>query len=76
MRYSDMPSTVIRSVRYHPAEDRLEITFVTGRRYNYYDVSSEVFAEMQSAYSKGEFFNKHIRDHFRFTREHDRKARG
>ena len=64
-----MPSSVIRSYRYEPAQRRLELQFVSGRRYRYHDVPEETWHQMREAFSKGEFFNAHIRDRFRFTRE-------
>ncbi len=63
-----MPSTVIRRFTYHPEDKRLEIIFTTGRRYLYHAVPHEVADAMGRAFSKGEFFNAHIRDHFAFTR--------
>ena len=64
-----MPSSVIRSYRYDPAQHRLELVFVSGRRYRYHDVPEETYRDMRQAFSKGEFFNAHIRDQFRHTRE-------
>ena len=64
-----MPSSVIRSYRYDPLQRRLELQFVSGRRYRYHDVPEETWRGMRQAFSKGEFFNAHIRDHYRFTRE-------
>jgi hypothetical protein len=64
-----MPSSVIRSYDYDPLQRRLELQFVSGRRYRYHDVPEEVWREMRRAFSKGEFFNEHIRNQFRFTRE-------
>jgi lysyl-tRNA synthetase class 2 len=64
-----MPSSVIRSYRYDAAQRRLELQFVSGRRYRYHDVPEETWHRMRGAFSKGEFFNAHIRDHFRYTRE-------
>jgi hypothetical protein len=64
-----MPSSVIRSYRYDPAQRRLELQFVSGRRYRYHDVPEETWRGMLEAFSKGEFFNENIRDRFRFTRE-------
>jgi lysyl-tRNA synthetase class 2 len=64
-----MPSSVIRSYRYDPAHRRLELLFVSGRRYRYHDVPEETYVAMRNAFSKGEFFNANIRDHFRYTRE-------
>lgn len=64
-----MPSSVIRSYHYDSAQQRLELQFVSGRRYQYHDVPEETWRQMRQAFSKGEFFNTHIRDQFRFTRE-------
>jgi len=64
-----MPSTVIRNFSYKPAERRLQVQFVSGRRYHYHDVPAEVADAMRSALSKGEYFNQHIKNHYRFTRE-------
>ena len=64
-----MPSSVIRSYRYDPAQRRLELQFVSGRRYRYHDVPEETYQRMREAFSKGQFFNAHIRDRYRHTRE-------
>jgi hypothetical protein len=64
-----MPSSVIRSYRYDPQHRRLELQFVSGRRYRYHDVPEEAYRGMREAFSKGEFFNAHIRDRYRHTRE-------
>ncbi|HYJ41980.1 MAG TPA: KTSC domain-containing protein [Steroidobacteraceae bacterium] len=66
---SNMPSSVIRSYRYDPQQKRLELVFVSGRRYRYHDVPEETYSAMSRAFSKGEFFNAHIRNQFRHTRE-------
>jgi lysyl-tRNA synthetase class 2 len=64
-----MPSAVVRSFAYHPTQRQLEITFQSGKRYVYVDVPQEIYEAMKSAFSKGEFFNEHIRDRFDFRRE-------
>jgi len=64
-----MPSSVIRSFRYLPREKQMEIVFVTGRRYLYLEVPEKTYEAMRASFSKGEFFNAHIRDHFEFVRE-------
>ena len=63
-----MPSTVIRRFDYDAPARRLDIEFVTGRRYSYHDVPARVVEAMRTARSKGRFFNARIRDHFAFTR--------
>ena len=62
-----MPSTVIRAYDYDPAAERLTVTFVTGRRYAYDGVPVAVCAALDQAFSKGRFFNRHIRAHYDFT---------
>lgn len=64
-----MPSSVIRAFRYHPEERRLSVRFVSGRHYSYHDVPAKEAEAMQAAFSKGEYFNAHIRDRYAFTRE-------
>ncbi|RPD40579.1 KTSC domain-containing protein [Chitinophaga barathri] len=61
-----MPSSVIRYFRYNPKTAVLKITFVTGRVYEYLSVPQEIYREMKEAFSKGQFFNKYIRDQFTF----------
>jgi hypothetical protein len=63
-----MPSTVIRRFDYDAAAHRLDVEFVTGRRYSYHDVPERVAQGMREAFSKGSYFNRRIRDHFAFTR--------
>ena len=61
-----MPSTVIRYFRYDPSARELQVTFVTGRRYVYEEVPQDVFDAFRTAFSKGSFFNRRIRDHFSY----------
>lgn len=69
-----MPSSVIRSFRYLARERQLEIVFTTGRRYRYLEVPEETYEAMRASFSKGEFFNHQIRDHFAFERLEDVKT--
>ena len=62
-----MPSSVIRSYRYDPVDHHLDVVFVSGRRYRYFEVPEETYDAMRRAFSKGEFFNDYIRDQYRFT---------
>jgi hypothetical protein len=61
-----MPSSVIRGALHDPDSGELTVTFMSGRVYIYLNVPAEVHAAFTSAASKGEFFNRFIRDHFRF----------
>lgn len=68
-----MPSSVIRGWKYDEDEQRLDILFVSGKRYSYHDVPPRVAQGMREAFSKGSYFNRRIRDHFAFT-EHRARA--
>ncbi|WP_428683106.1 KTSC domain-containing protein [Reyranella sp.] len=63
-----MPSTVIRSYHYDRRRRELDVVFQSRRRYTYQGVPQETYDAMKAAFSKGEFFNRHIRDHFPFER--------
>jgi hypothetical protein len=59
-----MPSTVIRRFDYSPDARELTIEFVTGRRYVYSEVPPQELDALKSAFSKGVYFNKNIRDRY------------
>jgi KTSC domain len=70
-----MPSTAIRNLFYVPAKRELWVTFVSGRRYVYTEVPSDVFDAFKTAESRGAFFNHEIRDRYAF-REVGRERSG
>ena len=65
--WTRIESTVLAAVRYNHAGHLLQLAFQSGRFYQYEGVPPAIFAELTKADSKGTFFNKHIRDCFRFT---------
>jgi len=62
-----MPSSVIKQAYYRPEEAVLDILFTTGRRYLYHQVPPGEAERFARAFSKGRYFNAHIRDHYPFT---------
>jgi len=60
-----MPSSVIRRFMYVPESRELTIEFVSGRRYVYAKVPAEDVEAFRAAFSKGSYFNRNIRDHFK-----------
>lgn len=56
-----MPSTVIRSHSYLQHEETLIITFVSGKVYQYTQVSKMQYQAFTKAYSKGIHFNRYIK---------------
>ena len=63
-----MPSTVIKRFLYDAATRTLYVTFVSGQRYAYSEVPSDLPAAWSAAFSKGEFFAAHVRDRFPYRR--------
>lgn len=63
-----MPSTAIRRIAYRPAEQALDVEFVTGRVYRYRAVPESVARGLAGARSKGGYFNRRVRDRFAFVR--------
>ena len=62
-----MPSSVIRSFEYDPADQRLDIRFVSGRHYSYFALPAREVAALRRAGSKGAFFNRRIRDRYAYV---------
>jgi hypothetical protein len=64
-----MPSTSIRKTEYDPSRRILSVWFVSsGKRYEFEGVPPETYAAFRSAFVKGRFFNKHIRNCFTYRR--------
>lgn len=61
-----MQSTAISHLAYDTMKRELKVTFVTGRRYVYDNVPSDVFDMFRIAPSRGAFFNHEIRDTYDF----------
>jgi lysyl-tRNA synthetase class 2 len=58
---------VIREAFYRPDDAVLDILFTTGRRYLYHKVPEDEANRFRAAFSKGRYFNAHIRDRYDFT---------
>ena len=57
-----MPSTSLRDIAYDPDRRVLDVTFISsGRRYRYFDVSLDEYEQLRHAFSKGAWFNTHIK---------------
>lgn len=60
-------STAILRIEYDELSQELVVIFTSGRLYTYYDVPRDVYQRFVNAPSKGQFFNAHIKDRYRFT---------
>ena len=61
-------STNLASVGYEPMSMVLEIEFVGGRIYQYFDVPESEFQQLMRAESHGTYFSANIRNTYRYTR--------
>jgi hypothetical protein len=59
-----MPSRVISSFDYDAERNELTVQFVSGLTYVYSLVPPEMAVRLRSAFSKGAFFNREIRDRY------------
>ena len=55
-------SSLIRSVGYDLPSSVLEVEFVSGHVYEYFDVPLSVYSELMAAESLGAYFNDHVKD--------------
>lgn len=58
-------SSAIRAVDYDITTKRLLIKFTSGYSYVYHGVPESVFNGLLNASSKGQYFNRYIKNHYR-----------
>jgi hypothetical protein len=62
-----MPSTLIRDIHYDEATRTLSVRLTTsGVRYAYEEINPQTYEAFRTAFAKGRFFNKFIRDRYRY----------
>jgi hypothetical protein len=62
-----VPSRLIRRVDYDPQTQTLSVWLVANEnRYEYQEVPAHIHAAFRRAFSKGRFFNAHIRNRFEY----------
>ena len=61
-------SSNIRTIGYSPAEAILEIEFLKGEIYQYYDVPQFEFDNLMEAESKGKYANQNIYKVYKYVR--------
>lgn len=69
-------STAIAKVGYSKRRHILEIEFVNGAVYRYFDVPVSVYRELMSAESKARFYDSKIRKHYRSALVRQREKQG
>jgi hypothetical protein len=61
-------SSNIARIRYLSEQSILEIEFKKGLVYQYFDVPENVFEQLKSANSKGQYFAANIKGSYRYAR--------
>jgi lysyl-tRNA synthetase class 2 len=64
----EVESTTLARIAYDAQEQLLDLQFRDRAIYRYFEVPAIVHAELMTARSKGEYFNRAIRGHFRHDR--------
>lgn len=68
INHVSVDSSSLASVGYDQGLEVLEVAFKSGAVYRYEDVPGLLYDGLLSADSKGAFFNRRVRDLFRFQR--------
>jgi hypothetical protein len=68
MERSYVPSTNIASIGYDEATETLEVEFLTGSIYQYYNVQPNIYEQIMQAGSKGKFLNTYIKNAYPYSR--------
>jgi len=63
-----MPSSVVAAIKYDAKTSRLRIIYNSGNIYDYKNVPPEIYNEMKTASSKGEYLNKQIKPNYEFEK--------
>lgn len=68
MERSYVPSTNVVSIGYDEATETLEVEFLSGSIYQYYNVPISIYEQMMQAGSKGKFLNTYIKNAYPYSR--------
>ena len=61
-------SSNVASVGYEPYTMVLEVEYIHGGVYQYFDVPEGVYREMMASESIGKFLNQHVKGSYRYVR--------
>lgn len=67
MRRFSVSSTSLRSLGYDVRRRVLEVEFLSGKIYRYFEVPGLLLLRLLAADSIGAYFNRHVRDRFRYA---------
>jgi hypothetical protein len=61
-----LESTMLASAAYSPEQTLLDLEFRNGTLYRFFDVPAACFQRFMASDSKGAYFNRNIRNRFRY----------
>ena len=65
--YTTLDSSLLKAAAYS-TDETLQLEFHTGPVYRYFHVPPTIFQNLMTATSKGAYFNRNIRNSFRYQR--------
>ena len=68
MQHYSVSSSNLKSVGYSAEYQTLEIEFVNGAIYQYYNIPKNIYEELMQASSKGKFVHQQIRNAYPYSR--------
>ena len=68
MRMLSVGSSRLVAVGYDERLQLLQIQFVDGSMYEYYDVPKNIYIDLITASSAGKYFHKYIKDVYRYSK--------
>ncbi len=73
LHVAELSSSAIDRAAYEDDDRTLDLWYVGGDRYRYFEVPMEVYRTLISAPSAGEYVNREIKPNFRYEIEHRRR---
>jgi hypothetical protein len=64
----NVASSNVRSVGYDVVTETLEVEFLNGGVYQYYNVPQLMYEQMMNATSKGQFLNTYVKNQYAYSR--------
>lgn len=61
----EVESSMLGNISYDETTCKMSITYRNGSSYDYFDVEKAIFNGLKDAKSKGKFFHKHVKSHYR-----------
>lgn len=68
MNRTPVASSNVASIGYDSSSETLEVEFIGGSVYQYYNISPDLYEKLMSAPSKGQFLNSYIKNGYPYSR--------